>query len=64
MPTQPPDPSRIPGYTVIEPTDGRGVRFVAFSLLPEHAKAFCDLARQLGVRPTDASSFITESKSH
>ena len=59
MPAALPELPRYPGYT-----DGRGARFTAFSLTEAQAMALCALARELGIRPTDSSSYLTESKSH
>ena len=47
MPAKIPKLPRVPGYTVIEPTDGRGNRFVAFSLSLKQTRARCALAWQL-----------------
>lgn len=69
MPTDPQQPQpallrRDAGYGVVEPTDGRGVRFVAWACSEACARELCAVARKHGHRPTDTSSFLTQSKSH
>jgi len=59
---QPAPPHRDAGYGVVEPTDGRGLRIVAWGATSACAKEVCAVLRKHGHRPTDTSSFITESK--
>jgi hypothetical protein len=61
---QPASPHGDAGYGVVEPTDGRGVRFVAWACSEACAKELCAVARKHGHRPTDTSRFITKSESH
>ncbi|MFD1874264.1 hypothetical protein [Hymenobacter bucti] len=61
---QPAPPHRDAGYGVVEPTDGRGARFVAWACSEACAKALAAVARKHGHRPTDASRFIKQSESH
>jgi hypothetical protein len=57
-------PHRDAGYGVVEPTDGRGVRFVACACSEACAKELCAVARKHGHRPTDTSRFLKQSESH
>jgi hypothetical protein len=61
---QPALPHRDAGYGVVEPTDGRGVRFVAWACSEACAKELCAVARKHGHRPTDTSRFLKQSESH
>jgi hypothetical protein len=61
---QPAPPHRDAGYGVVEPTDGRGRRIVAWGATEACAIEVCAVLRKHGHRPTDTSSFITESKPH
>ncbi len=61
---QPTPPHRDAGYGVVEPTDGRGLRFVAWAASPDCVKELCAVARKHGHRPTDTSRFIKQSESH
>jgi hypothetical protein len=52
------------GYGVVEPTDGRGIRFVAWACSEACAVELCAVARKHGHRPTDTSRFMKQSESH
>lgn len=57
-------PHRDAGYGVVEPTDGRGIRFVAWACSEACAIELAAVARKHGHRPTDTSRFITQSIPH
>lgn len=61
---QPALPHRDAGYGVVEPTDGRGIRFVAWACSEACAIELAAVARKHGHRPTDTSRFITQSIPH
>ena len=61
---QPAPPHRDAGYGVVEPTDGRGLRIVAWGASPDCAKEVCAVLRKHGHHPTSTASFLTESRSH
>jgi hypothetical protein len=58
---QPAPPHRDAGYGVVEPTDGRGLRFVAWAASPACVKELAAVARKHGHRPHGTDRFITES---
>lgn len=62
--SQPAPPHRDAGYGVVEPTDGRGMRFVAWACSEACVVELCAVARKHGHRPTDTSRFLTESRPH
>jgi len=61
---QPAPPHRDAGYGVVEPTDGRGLRFVAFAITKDCAIELATVARKHGCKPHGTDHFITESKPH
>jgi len=61
---QPAPPHRDAGYGVVEPTDGRGIRFVAWACSEACAIELAAVARKHGHRPTNTSRFITTSIPH
>jgi hypothetical protein len=61
---QPAPPHHDASYGVVEPTDGRGLRFVAWAASPDCVKELCAVARKHGHKPTHTDHFLTESKPH
>ncbi len=57
----PPQPPSPPGYGVVEPTDGRGLRFVGFGLSPAAVQELCAVARKHGAKPTSTAGWLTRS---
>ncbi len=61
---QPAPPHREAGYGVVEPTDGRGLRFVAWAASPACVQELAAVARKHGHKPHGTNHFLTESKPH
>lgn len=46
---------------LVEPTDGRGLRFVAWAASPACVQELCAVARKHGHQPHGTDHFLTES---